>query len=238
MKKKNGMKEENKAEKERKIKEQLRKNKYLAKLEFFWDYYKWFVIIPVLVVIIVLSFVFSYLYEQRDLSLNIALMNTSDVNEAIYAFKNDYATYRNIDTNELPIEVNYNFLHPKVMDEAAAADTTTVASIQKYQAMLLNSKLDVTITTSWVVEAYGEADAWCDLREVMDASFLEAEKDNIFYCKNSKGVEIPMGIRVDDCALLGEFYEEGTPIVTVSAYSVRKEEAAHFIEWLSEDNAD
>ena len=89
----------------------------------------------------------------------------------------------------------------------------------------------MTISTTWAVEEYEKADAYCNLEELLSSDLYEELEEDIFFCQDQSGNSVPVGIRLDSASRLGDFYEDGIPVLTVSAYSKRKEEAAAFIEW-------
>lgn len=202
------------------------------KIRYFWDYHKWKVLIPIAVLIFVGTFITSYLEETREPALVIAIVNGQDTKVFENFVMEDYVKERGIDTEKMPLRIESGFLHPKVMDEMASADTVTVAGLQKYTSMLTNGTIDVTISTTWAVEEYEKSDAYCDLKELLpDDLYRELEEKILFY-RDQSGKELPVGIDLQGLSFLGDFYEEGTPVLAVSAYSTRKEEAAAFIEWL------
>lgn len=204
------------------------------KTAYFWDYHKWKVLIPAAVIIFAVTFLSSYLEEIKAPALAVAIVNGRDTERLESLILEDYAPERQIDVKKTPISIESGLLHPKIMDETAAADSIAVASIQKYTAMLVNGTVDITISTSWVVEEYEKADAYCNLEELLSPGLYEVLQDRLVFCKNKSDREIPVGISLEGFGFLGEFYEGGTPVVTISAYSTRKEEAAAFIQWLLE----
>lgn len=204
------------------------------KLRFFWDYYKWAVLLPVAALIFLITFITSYLEENKTPALGIAVINARDTTSFEAAVTEEYVRERRIDTGKTPVRIESGILHPRVMDETASTDTITVAGMQKYAAMLTNATIDVTVSPAWSVEEYEKADAYCDLQELLPEDIFEELKEAVIYCKDGSGNEIAVGICIGNSSLLGEFYEEASPVITVSARSTRKEEAVQFIEWLLE----
>ncbi len=205
---------------------------FKQKIVYFWDYHKWKVLIPAAALIFILTFLGSYLEEIKEPALVIAIVNGRDTSSAENLILEDYVKERRIDVEKTPLRIEGGFLHPKVMDEKASADSTVAAGIQKYTGMLTNGTIDVTISTTWAMEEYEKADSYCDLSELLPSNLYEELEERLYYCKNQSGKSIPAGIRLDRDSCFGEFYEDGIPVLTVSAYSTRKEEAVAFIEWL------
>lgn len=204
------------------------------RLRFFWDYYKWVVLIPVAALIFLVTFITSYLEENKTPALAVAVINARDITAFEEAVTEEYVRERQINIERTPVRIEGGILHPKIMDESASTDTVTVAGMQKYTVMLTNSTIDVTISPIWSVEEYEKADVYCDLQELLPEEIFRKLEEDIFYCKDGKGEDIAVGIFIEESFLLGEFYEEAKPVLTVSAYSTRKEEAVLFMEWLLE----
>ena len=201
------------------------------KIVYFWDYNKWKVLIPAAILIFFTTLLSSYLEETKEPALVIAIVNGRDTESAENLIWEEYVKERRIDVEKTPLRIESGFLHPKVMDETASADSATVAGIQRYSAMLTGGIIDVTISTTWAVEEYEKADAYCNLEELLSSDLYEELEEDIFFCQDQSGNSVPVGIRLDSASRLGDFYEDGIPVLTVSAYSKRKEEAAAFIEW-------
>ncbi len=205
---------------------------FRQKLEHFWEYEKWKVIIPIIIIIVIAAMVDSYRAENRELTLDISMINAVMESPSDVTFQDKYSEECNIDVENVPIRVETGMVHPKVVDEYAVMDSVVVASIQRYDALLLSGKTDVTITNTWVVEQYQKNDGYENLQELLPNDLYEKLQDKMFYCKDSQGKEIPAGIIVEDVSFLSEFYDE-IPILTISKYSKRKEKAIEFVEWLS-----
>jgi hypothetical protein len=57
-----------------------------------------------------------------------------------------------------------------------------------------------------------------------------------YYCyyTDESGESIPLGLNLESFEQIKEDYEEVTPVLSVSAYSTRKEESIAFIRWILE----
>ncbi|MBE5879251.1 MAG: hypothetical protein E7288_04635 [Lachnospiraceae bacterium] len=234
--------------------------KIWKKFEHFWEYYKWYAIVPIAIIAIVVSFVSTYIMESRPFALGVAIMNTSDVATAVKEFEINYAMEREL---ELPVKVSYDFVHPKDMKQAALETDDTIASIQKYQTMMRNGYVDVTFTTDWVVKEYMQVPLYEDLRTYFDEAFLAEYEEYIYYIikeeveaeANRKayeedtgtlaetseevnweeiGEKIPVAFYVEDCEALGEFYLDAKPVMAFSKDAKRKDETIAFAKWILE----
>lgn len=210
-------------------KEEEPANKTLRqKWEYFWDYHKWKLIVPVIILVFAVSIIVSYKQEAKELTLYIAMMNANMNNPEDADFGEQYAADRSIDTQALPIRIETNLYHPK----SEMVDDISVASIQKYQALLTNGNVDVTITTSWVIDEYERTGCYLNLQEVLPSQLYESYSEKMYYASDERGNKIPVGIYVDQTEIMKEFYIDEKPIVTISAFSERVDASVDFITWL------
>lgn len=229
----------------------------IKKVEYFWEYYKWFVLIPLAVVLIILSFISTYIAESRPFSIGIALINTEDVARAVEDFEIDYRTEYALEDRVL---VNIGLVHPKGMKMAALESDDVIASVQKYQTMVKNGYVDVTFTTDWVIEEYMQIPLYEDLRNCFDEEFLAENEEYIFYVIKEKieaeaerklieadtgvvleeenidwetvGEKIPIGFKVGNYQSFGSFSMDSEPIMVFNIAGKNKEERIRFAEWI------
>ena len=205
---------------------------FRQKVEHFWEYEKWKVIIPIVLLIVMNSFIQTYKSERQPLTLDIAMVNAVMESADDVDFHNGFIEEYDIDVEKAPIKIETGMVHPKVMDEKAATDELTVASIQKYQAMLTSGKIDITVSNEWAVEEYGKTDSYENLQELLPEDVYHRIEGKLFYHTNEVGEKVPIGIIVDEIESINQFYND-TPIVTVSKHSTRKEQSVLFIKWLT-----
>lgn len=225
-------KEEQKAQEMRKAAQEseTQVKGFRQKLGYFWDYNKWKVIVVLVILAVACSIIMSYREETRDLTIYIAVMNAHMDSPEDFDIGEKYAADMQIDTEKLPVRIEQNLYHPKPGEQAM--DETTVAAIQKYRALLTSGKVDVTVTTSWVIDEYGSAGCFWDVRKLLPEELYEEQKENLYYITDESGERIPVGIYVDKAEFLKEFYQEERPIVTVSSFSKRTDASVNFLTWL------
>lgn len=205
---------------------------FRQKLEHFWEYEKWKIIIPLVLLVVVNSFIHTYMDEQKALTLDIALVNAVMETDEDITFDDCFAQECNIDVSDVPIKVETGMIHPKDLDSQVINDEVAVASIQKYSALLTSGKVDVTVSNAWAIDEYAQSNAYEDLRELLPADTYEEIEDKLYYHINEDGKKIPVGIVVDEIDSINQLYSE-EPIVTISKYSKRKEQSIMFVKWLA-----
>lgn len=218
-------------------KEKLKQMTPKQKCGYFWDYHKWKVIIPILVFIFLYTFISDVIQEKRPAALSVAIVNANDISDMMMAITQEYPKEMGIDTEKTPVRMEADFLHPEVMGEAATVDNRIIASIQKYQAMVINAYIDVTVSPPWAVDEYQKTNVYENLEELFSEEFLEKHQELLYYTEDKDGKQVAAGIRVDATELFGDLYKEGVPIMTICRYSKRKEEAVRFVEWIIEKDS-
>ena len=234
--------------------------KIWKKVEHFWEYYKWYAIIPFLFIVIIVSFITGYISDNKPFSLGVAIVNSSEVGDAVYAFQNEYVEARGL---ELPVKVIYDLQHPKTSSGFSFMFTDTVANYQRYQGLVTNYNIDVTITTDWMVKEYMQVPFYMDLRECFDEEFLAAHEDIYYVIKEEieyelarreaeadgltfddseyenvnweeTGEKIPVGFYIGNYNAMGRFVDDAEPILAISVNTIRLEESVEFTKWILE----
>lgn len=198
------------------------------KLEYFWDYDKWYVIIPLLLLMFVIFTVRGFLQENRKASVYISMINCKDeysVDEYLTAYSD--LLQKQGRTKEA-FRLEGGLIQPEVVDEKAAADTMVTASIQRYQAEVISKRSQAVIASDWVIRDYGAADAYCDLRDVLTPEQLEQLQDDLFICKNMEGKEIAAGVYLKS-KIFEDAYNGNAPVFAIASYLEDKTVAVEFL---------
>lgn len=206
--------------------------KIFKKIDHFWEYYKWFAIIPTVIIIIVVIFVTTYIEENREITLDVSVMNATSILDTIAAVEQDYPAEYGIDTKQYPIRIEYNLQFPNTEADAASIDDSIVASIQKFNSMVLAGRVDVLFTNTWVVDGFSETEATTDLRELFDEAYLEEYSDRIYWYERYDGSKIPVAFYVDDTDFLGKLADGEPAVITTFDTAKHKEESVRFIKWV------
>ena len=198
------------------------------KICYLWDYYKWYVIIPVLVVIFLIITIRGFAEENRKTSVYISMINCRDefgVDEYLTAYSD---MQQQEGKAEAPFRLEGGYIHPQTVDEVTAADSMVTASIQRYQAEVVSKRSEAVIASDWVIREYGAADAYCDLRDVLTSKQLEDLRDDLFMCKNMEGKEIVAGVYLRS-KLFVDAYEGDPPVFAIASYLEDKSTAVSYL---------
>lgn len=146
------------------------------KLSYFWNYYKWHVIISVCVIACVTSFVYQ-LVTRKDTGLYCIFLNNWTVSEdSAEAYLQGFADFAGIDTNEYDITLdNSLYLSSDLLDESS------YATVQKMAVLVAASEIDVLAADQDAFEYYAYMDYLTDLRTVLSEEQLAAFEPYLYY---------------------------------------------------------
>lgn len=190
-------------------------------LAYFWDYYKWHVIITVLVVWAIIAFAVSFYNEHKEVYLSVCLVNvTTECGDILKDYEVNVS-----DT----ISVSYDYRHPKVSDPYFVSDDGINASVQKLQTVIASGKADVICTNTRAIDEYSVNDAFINLHEVCSEEFIEEYSDYIYYVN-----DIPIGVDVTASDVLVPAYidSDESHYLVVSRFSEKKDRIKLLIDYL------
>ncbi|MBR6382702.1 MAG: hypothetical protein IKS56_01850 [Lachnospiraceae bacterium] len=206
---------------------------FKRKIGFFLDYYKWFVIIPAIIIVITVIMITSYLNESRERALELTITNAQyEIPDLMYAVENDFIAYTGENITGDDIRIVYDIRYP---DTSTGAENFTQAdnvSMQKFNASVISGRVDIALTESWVVNDYSVTDSTLDLREIFDEDFLKDHEDKVYYARDSSGEKIPVAFYIDAKVVKDVYPEDAEPLAVSFDTSKHKEEARRFMEWL------
>lgn len=196
-------------------------------LVHFWTYYKWWVIIPVLVIGIIFSLVSSYLKASRKAYLNIILVNARYESSDIV-----FEDFKQAVGKELIIDSTY---HAPTNEDSIDLSQDMIASMQKTVSMITGGVVDVVITNSRAIKEYGE-NGVRDLRTVLSAEQLEKleQKEVLFYLDFANESHVPAAIDITGMDRFEPAYNgnDEKHYLFLSAYSDKTEEEKRLLEFL------
>lgn len=179
------------------------------KLQYIWDYYKWHFFIPLIILFFAFSIISSFIENKKSHDISIAFVNANEklVKQVQDIFENK------------TILIYDDFFQP----ENESLDTDTVANIQKFSALLTNGGFDVVFSPNYSVEMFAKNDLYINLKEFLPDELYEDLYNDLFFCENSKGEKIPVGITI-----------EQNQILTVSNYAKNTEYTIYLLQNLKE----
>lgn len=215
-------------------KKKFKDSKFAKTVINFWEYNKWFVIIPAIVIVIIIAFLNDYLTENKPRLLDVALVNTYDLSVPYVEIGQNYSVYRGYAEGELPVKISANITYPREMNEEMARDTALVSNIQKLQSLFLSGHINVMIATDYAVRDFAAADDFLVLTDYLDPEFIEKHKERLFYAPGQDGVEKPVGFYLEENKNLGVFADDEIPVIAICNFSDddKIKESIEFLKWM------
>ena len=200
---------------------------------FFIDYYKWFVIIPAIIIVITIIMITSYLSESRERALELSIVNAKfEIPDLMYAVENDFIDYTGENITGKDIRIVYDLQYPDTSGGDQVFSQSENVSMQKFNASVIAGRVDIALTESWVVNDYSVTNATLDLREIFDEDFLKDHEDKVYYARDSSGEKIPVAFYIDAKIVKDAYPDDAEPLVVSFDSAKHKEEARRFKEWL------
>ncbi len=231
------------------------------KLSYFWCYYKWYVIGPLIAIILIASFAYEVL-TRKEIVFNIAMLNVSELSqmttEVQTKLPQSFADYAGIDTNAYDIFFDTTY---RISEDGL--DDTSMSSSEKLYTYVAAGQLDAMLTDSDSFRKYANADNFYDLREILSEEQIEKYEPYFYYVdwavveaidiaadnledtttittpdptKPEEMEEpIPVGIYINNEQLQEEYYFRGEDIV-IGVYQNTKhlDYSLRFIDFLSD----
>ena len=238
----------------REEREALKHGTLKQKLSYFMDYYKWYVIIAVIALAIVISSVVQRL-NRKETALYVCLLNAYTQEAEGYAA--GFAEFADVDLD------SYNvILDTSMTIRAGEMDENNIASAQRVLLYISAAELDVMISDAETARGYANNDYFYDLREFLTQWQIE-RYEPYFYYIDMKVVQewreamdnddasyvpsypdprkpeemeqpVPVGIYLDNSEILrGKFYFISDDVIlTVLMNTTRPETVRQFIDYV------
>ncbi len=234
--------------------EKMKHQPLKVRLSYFWTYYKWFVIVGLLVIIMIVSTVKSYL-DKKDYALYGVVLNGLCFTEEAPLAK-DFMEYAEIDTKKYDVSFNSS------LSMTNAPNQNNANASQFIMVYVAAKDLDVAAMDPHYFSNYAYNDTYMDLRELLDKDMLQKVSDKLYYIdrtvlatiselhgegKTTDHIAIPdpfhpedmvepvpVGINLQECKKFSDsyYYDNNEAFLGVVINSEKKDMAAKLIEYL------
>ena len=238
----------------------LKKASFKEKFNYFWYYYKWYVIGGIALIIMVSSFIHQYL-SQKDNVFYAAMLNTSMMTDGS-DLTQGYADYAGIDleSSEVYFDTTLRASIDGIYTDILGDESYT--TLQKLAVYTSAQELDTMITDMTSFQKYANSYTFYDLRDILTEEQI-AKYEPYFYYVDQKIVDeieaanaawddsyvpvypdptkpeemdtpIPVGIFLDASeAAMENFYFRGEgPVMGVYCNTLHLENTLRFIDYL------
>lgn len=157
---------------------QIKNQPFKKKLNYFWTYYKWFVIVGVIVIILIVSGIRSYL-DKKEFALYGVCLNAFPLYEEIDPLAAGFEEFAVINTDKYNVSFNSTLTLTDQMDQNG------VNATQFITVYIAAKDLDVAVMDPIRFSKYAYQETYLDLRELLDADMLENLSDKLYYVDKS-----------------------------------------------------
>ncbi|MBO4373653.1 MAG: hypothetical protein J5829_00950 [Lachnospiraceae bacterium] len=233
------------------IKEQQKKLKEMnakEKTEYIIYYYKWHILIAIIVLAAAVSFIYNRLTRKEDvfflevINSNVPIDNSGDLIVPYLEKASDF------DPAKEKMTADYCFI------DTEGGDYYNMATDQKVTAMLTVGSIDAMIATPSIMEKYKATECFTDMREVLPRDLqdrLEEAGYEYYYTKitdvsNNTVTDVPIGVIISDTPVIKSgfvdnnslhqnYYDPGSetlPVYSIMYNSSHPDKAIDFLYFL------
>lgn len=176
----------------RKSREQLKGSSFSKKAGYFWDYYRYHVIIIFVLALFLGNFLHGFL-TAKDTVLSIAYINAfPNIKDEVFIQGFEEALNLNLKKQEVLLDSGY------YIDDTSSSPYSTTYH-QKFSTRCMAGMLDVVLADADHFIAYGEQNFFTDLRTVFSPEELSSYAKDLIYINltsDTKEEAVPVGINV------------------------------------------
>lgn len=172
------------------------------KKEYIWDYYKWHILSVIAIILLAIVIIPQIIDNMKPTKLYLTMINCEWSGDEGSELLNKYAEAYNINTEEYKFTADTSTVI--IRD---SIDQNSMESAQKLVALIANNTIDVFVSDIANHEAYSGSGTFFDLRNILDAEFIEKYSDRLVYTTDpDTGEDIPFGIYVEDLESFNDAY--------------------------------
>lgn len=228
------------ANREKVVEKELSKGeRFKRSLVHFWMYKKWYVIIPIAVVVVLGSLIGTIIANSVKpffsmILVNVIVEENSDFSRSISDF-NDYLHTNGISNKDMEYKDNYR--HPVKTDPEYVLDYDVNSSTQKLASELTSDLVDVLIVNSRCADEFNDSNSWEPIENIISKEDLSKIDEKYYYYNEIDNKKQIIGISVEAFPELSDLiYRDGdTYLIVVSKFSTRKNIATEYFKHMLED---
>jgi hypothetical protein len=151
----------------------LKNMPFKKKVAYFWEYYRFHVLITVVLVMVAVNFITS-IVGQKPYSFYGIMLNSFELDGA--AWQEEFAAYAELDE-----EKSQCYIETQTFLDIDSLDQYNIASIQRVLALVATGDLDVIVSDGPAFTYYADAEIFLDLRTVLSAEEIARYEGDFFY---------------------------------------------------------
>ena len=177
------------------------------KFSYLFDYYKWYVIIPLIAVVFIAYLSVTIYQNKRPVALGYAILNSDEENVNL-SFKDDYLKYFGIEDGYQfkesvgrDIDYDYYLLNKDYIQTSNSTDYNIIMSeceMNYYDVVISNAagvKFCTTEKVARPLKGYFDAEVYQKLEKYM-VSFPESNGSEVLYAVDISGTDFAKGLNL------------------------------------------
>lgn len=197
---------------------------------FIWDYYKWYIIVGVIIIGVAVSLIHHYM-SYKDPVVQIALINCNDegTKENGQPDFSDFMQKYGYDEGKETVDLLTDYQFSLTSD-----DSRQIYTFQSFIVLTAAGGIDVLAADEEIYEYIAGCKAVEPLDNYLPEKYMEKYKDDIIYVTNQEtGKEFAAGIRIPNNKWMVEhgFYEEDC-VIGFATGTTREEAAVRMLLYL------
>lgn len=211
------------------LKDALRPMPWKKKLEHLWEYYKWVLVVLIVVATLVYISVVGYSNARVEGLFYGEVVNLSFDTEGIEYLSTDFFDYLGGVKGDQKVSC---YMSNLVIGEDSTYDNY-YTPLMRTASEITNGKLDYLLLDSGALAVYFKEEVFMDLRELFTAEELAQMEDSLVYVLYEEtGEKIPMAINVTDSAFVtNRLNFEGAAYLGFTANTPRVETCRIFYDY-------
>jgi hypothetical protein len=162
-----------------------------SKLQYIWDYYRWWIVLTVVCAVAVISLIHHYV-TYREPALSIVMINSNHYDYSDTLPFHEFLEYAGIDPTENEVE----FASTPFFTDGAAISSETYTDYEVLGVQIAAGDVDVFMGNGTVYMNYVNEGALLDLSTVLSAEVLAEYADRLIY-SDADGTKEPYPCAID-----------------------------------------
>ena len=165
----------------RKEREAIKKAPFKEKRKYFWDYYKWYCIWGLVILIGLGSLIYD-MATNKDTSLYVLFLNSMDATDDYgETFIHDFMETAGMNPKKETVLIDNSLYVDLGYSENMAQNENTLTAVQKISLFLATGDMDIMTTDSAIFDHYAYKYIFHDLREFLPEGVFEKYEPYMYY---------------------------------------------------------
>jgi hypothetical protein len=199
-----------------------------AKVQYIWDYYKWRIIIPIILIIVVVYLIHNYI-SYKEPTLNVTMINSTADDIYDTSMFDGFLDEYGYDAVRNPVSLNAIYQFP----DDGSYDYTSAQALRALNIVIYAGGQDLFFGTGSVYTDFSDDGVLCDLSEILSDELMAEYSDDFIYSTAGDTVDAyPCAVELKDNKWLSESGCYDSCYLGVFASADHPEAAAEFMDYV------